>query len=88
MQGFSWVLIVVTVIVALLAAVSAVYLLVYYQHPEDRNQVCSHTRLHKSALLLLCSVTGFTHDAALQHRPSHLCQGYLLRPLLASSSHT
>ena len=38
MQGFSWVLIVVTVIVAALAVLSAVYLLVYYQHLEDKNQ--------------------------------------------------
>ena len=52
MQGFSWVLIVVTVIVALVAALSAVYLLVYYQHPEDRNQVCYLTRLCYSALIV------------------------------------
>ena len=42
MQGFSWVLIVVTVIVALLAVLTALYLLVYYQHPEDKNQVLIH----------------------------------------------
>ena len=39
MQGFSWVLIVVTVIVAALAVLTALYLLIYYQHPEDKNQV-------------------------------------------------
>ena len=44
MQGFSWVLIVVTVIVAALAVLTALYLLVYYQHPEDRNQANSQSR--------------------------------------------
>ena len=39
MAGFSWILIVVTVIVAVLALLTALYLLVYYQHPEDKNQV-------------------------------------------------
>ena len=39
MVGFSWILIVVTVIVAALALLTALYLLVYYQHPEDKNQV-------------------------------------------------
>lgn len=48
MQGFSWVLIVVTVIVAALAVLTALYLLVYYQHPEDKNQVI----LHSSARIL------------------------------------
>ena len=45
MDGYNWVLIVVTVVVALLAVLAAVYLLVHYQHPEDRNQVllgCCH----------------------------------------------
>ena len=69
MQGFNWVLIVVTVIVALLAVVSSVYLLVYYQHPEDKNQVYSLTFLHISAHILPPSVTGIAHDAALQQRP-------------------
>ena len=41
MQGFSWVLIIVTVIVAALAVLTALYLLVYYQHPEDKNQASS-----------------------------------------------
>ena len=39
MEGYNWVLIVVTVVVALLAVLAALYLLVHYQHPEDKNQV-------------------------------------------------
>lgn len=40
MQGFNWLLILVTVIVAVLAVLTALYILVQYQHPEDKNQVC------------------------------------------------
>jgi len=57
MQGFSWVLIVVTVIVALLAVLTALYLLVYYQHPEDKNQV----------LILHCNFALPRHRAAGTH---------------------
>lgn len=37
-MGVNWVLIIITVIVALLTVGVSVYLLVIYQHPEDRNQ--------------------------------------------------
>ncbi|BDA43033.1 LIMR family protein At3g08930 [Coccomyxa sp. Obi] len=38
MAGFNWFLIVVTVVVAALAVLTALYLLVHYMHPEDKNQ--------------------------------------------------
>jgi LMBR1 domain-containing protein 1 len=38
MAGFAWFLIVVTVVVAALAVLTALYLLVHYMHPEDKNQ--------------------------------------------------
>ena len=38
MEGFNWVLIVITVILALLSVGVALYLLISYQHPEDKNQ--------------------------------------------------
>ncbi|EFJ42278.1 hypothetical protein VOLCADRAFT_67279 [Volvox carteri f. nagariensis] len=37
-QGFNWFLILVTVIVSLLVLAGCIYILVEYQHPEDRNQ--------------------------------------------------
>ncbi|GLI61361.1 hypothetical protein VaNZ11_003724 [Volvox africanus] len=37
-QGFNWFLILVTVIVSLLVLGACIYILVEYQHPEDRNQ--------------------------------------------------
>ena len=36
--GYNWLLIIVTVIVCVLSAVAALYLLIIYQHPEDANQ--------------------------------------------------
>lgn len=36
--GFNWFLIIVTVVVAALAVLTALYLLIHYQHPEDKNQ--------------------------------------------------
>lgn len=41
MQGYNWFLIVVTVVLAALAVLTALYLVIHYQHPEDRNQVSS-----------------------------------------------
>ncbi|EIE26974.1 hypothetical protein COCSUDRAFT_12091 [Coccomyxa subellipsoidea C-169] len=38
MAGFAWFLIVVTVVIAALAVLTALYLLVHYMHPEDKNQ--------------------------------------------------
>ncbi len=38
MAGFNWFLIVVTVVVAALAVLTALYVLVHYMHPEDKNQ--------------------------------------------------
>lgn len=38
MAGFNWFLIVVTVVVAALAVLTALYILVHYMHPEDKNQ--------------------------------------------------
>lgn len=38
MEGFNWVLIVITVVLALLSVGVALYLLISYQHPEDKNQ--------------------------------------------------
>ena len=38
-QGYNWFLIVIAVVVSVLALGIAVYVLVSYQHPEDRNQV-------------------------------------------------
>ncbi len=37
-SGFNWFLIIVTVVVAALAVLTVLYLLVHYQHPEDKNQ--------------------------------------------------
>ena len=37
--GFNWFLIILLVVVALMMIVVAVYTLLHYQHPEDRNQV-------------------------------------------------
>ena len=37
-RGFNWFLIVVAVVIALLCIGVAVYLLVEYMHPEDKNQ--------------------------------------------------
>ena len=39
MQGYNWLLVIVTAVVAILAVLTALYLLIQYQHPEDRNQV-------------------------------------------------
>lgn len=36
--GYSWILILITVVVALLVVASNVYILVAYSHPEDKNQ--------------------------------------------------
>jgi NO-binding membrane sensor protein with MHYT domain len=36
--GYNWFLIIITVVVAVLAVLTALYLLVHYQHPEDKNQ--------------------------------------------------
>ena len=38
MTGFNWVLIVIIVVLAVLSVGVAVYLLITYQHPEDKNQ--------------------------------------------------
>ena len=38
MVGFNWVLIVIIVILAILSVGVALYLLIIYQHPEDKNQ--------------------------------------------------
>ena len=38
-SGYNWFLIIITVIVSILAVGVALYLLIVYQHPEDRNQV-------------------------------------------------
>ncbi len=38
-SGYNWFLIIITVIVSVLAVGVALYLLIVYQHPEDRNQV-------------------------------------------------
>jgi len=38
MVGFNWVLIVIIVILAILSVGVALYLLIAYQHPEDKNQ--------------------------------------------------
>ena len=40
-SGYNWFLIIITVIVSVLAVGVALYLLIVYQHPEDRNQVRS-----------------------------------------------
>lgn len=37
-QGYNWFLIVIAVVVSVLALGVAIYVLVAYQHPEDRNQ--------------------------------------------------
>lgn len=37
-QGYNWFLIVIAVVVSLLALGVALYILIAYQHPEDRNQ--------------------------------------------------
>ena len=39
LSGYNWFLIIITVIVSILAVGVALYLLIVYQHPEDRNQV-------------------------------------------------
>jgi LMBR1 domain-containing protein 1 len=36
--GFSWFLILVAVVLAVMVVISNVYILVYYSHPEDKNQ--------------------------------------------------
>ncbi len=36
--GYNWFLIIVAVVVSLLAVAVAVYILITYQHPEDKNQ--------------------------------------------------
>lgn len=46
LSGFNWFLIVLCVVVALLMIVVAVYTLLHYQHPEDRNQVRSSPQSH------------------------------------------
>lgn len=38
MSGFNWVLIVITIVLALLSVGVALHMLVSYQHPEDKNQ--------------------------------------------------
>ena len=39
-SGYNWFLIIIAVVVSVLAIGAALYLLIVYQHPEDRNQVC------------------------------------------------
>ena len=38
MEGFNWVLIIIIVVLAILSVGVALYLLIIYQHPEDKNQ--------------------------------------------------
>lgn len=36
--GFNWFLIIVVVVVAVLVFLSSVYVIIHFQHPEDKNQ--------------------------------------------------
>ena len=65
MAGFNWVLIVITVVLALLSVGVALHLLVSYQHPEDKNQAwfpklvvsCLLVTLSRFLVQLVCTVS-------------------------------
>mmetsp|Transcript_2284 Transcript_2284/g.6699 ORF Transcript_2284/g.6699 Transcript_2284/m.6699 type:complete len:520 (-) Transcript_2284:178-1737(-) len=79
-SGFNWFLIALVVVVALLMIVVAVYTLLHYQHPEDRNQAWwPKIVVILSIWLSVCTVLFFPIDVANRLScnnsiPVNLCQ--------------
>lgn len=80
LSGFNWFLIIVCIVVALLMVVVAVYTLLHYQHPEDRNQAWwPKIVVVFSIWLSVCTVLFFPIDVTNRKSCSHeipidLCQ--------------